>query len=120
MSLSNMLEKLHRLAFRLEGLKPVVIAAIVGFVALIVFALVDGREHRGLLILSVIATIWTMLLLALIEMFRSLPPAPTTQDGFFRRLKLRLKHGFFALLALLTALVTVLLIGLTFKLLTQL
>jgi hypothetical protein len=116
-----MLSRFHRLARWLAPWRRVVMAAIFVSAASVVYALVSrGTTTTGPLIPSLLCTLWLLLLLAFIELFRQVPRPPSRGDKFFLRMSLKLKRGFYWLLALVVAGVTALVTGLSVKLLMQL
>ncbi len=116
-----MLARFHRLAQKLAPLRLLIKLALLACAATIVYALISrGTTTSGPLIPSLLATIWLLLLLAFVELFRDVPRRPRPADGFLLRWRLKLKRGFYWLLALVVGGVTALVVGLSAKLLMQL
>lgn len=111
-----MLETLQRLALRLLPARPAIAVAGLLCAGLTVFALLGPAGTDVLLRLAILGTLWSGLLYAGIELFRSIPPAPMPADRLTRRLGLRIKRFLLRVLAALVVLFTAMMLWMSVRL----
>lgn len=114
-----MLYRLHRLARRLMGLRPLTIALVIlglagGLASL--FAADEALAHW--LEPSLVLTLWGMMLFAFIQMFQAIPPPVLPHDDFLTRLVTRTKLALHSVLAGLVLVVTGMLLWMSVRLFT--
>lgn len=115
---ARLLLHLHRLALRLLALRPFCLAlAAGGLLSGIYAALSDNSPWSWQLRLSLILSIWSLMLYAFLQLFRELPPPVLPQLGWFERLRDRLRLLAYQALALLVLGLTLLLLQMSLKLL---
>ena len=113
-----MQERLHHIATRLVWIQPLVTAvAIAALVAALFFAVAPDADAETWLIPALLLFCWSLLVVTLVSMFRTTPPAADRNTGFFRRQMIRLHRAFRNLLALAFLALSLALIILSYKLL---
>jgi hypothetical protein len=114
-----MLLTLHRLALRLQFLRPVCAAVAGGGIAASVFLLAGGGTTPTPSLGAVLAlTVWSLLCYAFIQLFRAIPPPVLPLDSLFDRIKAHIRLGLYHLLALAVVAAGLVLLSVTLKLLS--
>ncbi|MCC5811727.1 MAG: hypothetical protein JJU06_15250 [Ectothiorhodospiraceae bacterium] len=111
-----MLELLGRIAATLQPAKRGLLMALPVFAVLSLLAAL-GVLPDGMLILSVMLMLWTLLLVILINGFRRIPPQPGPGMPLLRRLSLRLRRAGYWLLGVATLGFTVAVLAVTLRVL---
>ncbi len=114
-----MLVLLHRIVLRLGWCRPVAAVLIAAGLAGIVVSLFAGSGLYGhLLEPTLVLTLWGMMLFATLQLFRQIPPPVLPHDDFLTKLATRILLALYSLLALLVVLVTIVLVWMSFRLMT--
>src|SRR5690606_377527 len=89
-------------------------------VGLSAYALIEpSSPHSALLRLSLLLTLWSLMLFSFIRLFQEIPPPVLPKDRFLERLRARVKLGLYQLLALGVVVLGVVLLGASLKLLNS-
>jgi len=114
-----MLVALHRIVLRLGWCRPmaaVLIAAGLAGIAVSLFA--AGGRYGHLLEPMLVLTLWGMMLFATLQLFRQIPPPVLPHDDFMTKLGTRILLALYSLLALLVVLISIILVWMSFRLIT--
>ena len=113
-----MIETLANFSSKLNWMKPLIILLGLGFFALSCATVlgVQGIDSDVYLVPSVLAVIWSMLVLFMISTFPHVPPKPDKDIRLLMRFRIRLKRGIYYLLGLVFLVITLALLMLSFKL----
>lgn len=115
---ARLLYSLHRLALRLQVLRPFcLLIAAGGFLSGLYAAMQGTAQWSWQLRLSLILAFWALMLYASLQLFRSLPPPVLPQLGWFERLLDRLRLLLYQGLAMLVVALSLLLLQMSLKLL---
>ena len=112
-----MIDIFAELSKRIYWVKPIAYVMGVGFVGLFGYAIIfrNAGDTDVFLIPSVLGVIWSLLLISIITVFPNVPSKPSSDDKFFKRLKIRLKRGMYHLLGILLLILSITIILLSLK-----
>lgn len=113
-----MLHFMHRIALKLQHIRHLCLAfAVLGF-AIAAYCIADAPvDHSSTLRSSIIFTVWMLMLFTFITLFQHIPPPVLPGLGLFERAAARLRLWFFQLLGITVILLSLMLLGTSFKLL---
>ena len=114
-----MLLALHRIVLRLGWCRPLAgILIAVGLAGIAVSLFAGAGRHEHLLEPMLVLTLWGMMLYATLQLFRQSPPPVLPHDDFMTKLGTRIVLALYSLLALLVLLVSLVLVWMSFRLIT--
>ena len=112
-----MLLTLHRIASRLQGVKPLTMLLVAaGLAGTLASLFAGGGAYAHWLEPSLILTLWGMLTFAYLQLFRQIPPPVLPHDTFLVRLGTRFLLLLYTLLALLVVIVAAVLLFMSLRL----
>jgi len=97
-----MIDKLRTAVLKVQWLKPVFVVfalAAAGMFGYVIFGQTGLAKDDYYLLPSVIALLWSLVACAFLFTFPFVPEAPDKSLGFFRRIGVRIKRGYYRLLA---------------------
>ncbi|MES2624050.1 MAG: hypothetical protein V4628_02105 [Pseudomonadota bacterium] len=113
-----LLLRIHKFALRLKPLRFWCLLLVVAGVVLIGYALLIAENaSSSLLRMAIVMTLWSLLLFAFIQLFQNIPAPVLPKDRFIDRVRSHIKLGLYQLLAVGVALVGVVLLSMSLKLL---
>lgn len=112
-----MIEALAELSKRIYWAKPVAYLMGFGFFSLFAYAVfsTNANETDIYLIPSVLGVIWSLLFISIVSIFPYVPSKPSSDEKFFKKLKVRFKRAIYHLLGLLFLILTIAVILLSLK-----
>jgi hypothetical protein len=115
--LQTLLHYFSRLARSLKPFRRGLLGLVLLFSLMAVAGLFTSGTGPSLLLQTGLSgTLWSALLLATVDIFHGVPPAPNPTSPWFHRLKRNIVRAFYALLALFVVLSSVALLATSFKL----
>jgi hypothetical protein len=109
--------RLHKFARTLLPLRKwFMIFAMLGVLVSAVVLLREARMDSPLLRITIVLTLWSLLLFAFIQLFQNIPAPVLPKDRFIERLRSHVKLGLYQLLALGIAALGIVMVTMSFKL----
>ncbi|TQV72153.1 hypothetical protein FLL45_18200 [Aliikangiella marina] len=104
-----MLNFFSRLSLKLGWTKGLAILFGSGFLALLGFSILNEntKESDVYIIPSIMGFIWSMLLYSIAQLFPNVPAIPDPSEKILKRLKVRIKRGFYHILSILFVMISI-------------
>ena len=113
-----LLFRLHQIAQRLRPLRPWCLWLTAATLATVMYGLLDQRDAHPMLIrLGLVFTMWLLLTYAFIQLYQTIPAPVLPGDHITERLRGRFRLGLYHLLTITVAVVSLMLVSLSLKLL---
>lgn len=100
-----MIDKLRTAVLKVQWLKPIFVVIAVASIAMfayVIFGQSGMAKDDYYLLPSVVMLLWSLVACALLFTFVHVPEKPDKSIGFFRRIGIRCKRGYYYILAILS------------------